>query len=390
MKQFLKILPLVFLVPVIIIASCPVAFAAPTVYYPIASDKPTVTDYSGYVELLFEEKSSGGRFVTVLGWYYTPILNTSNDYYLYSDIPHFTLVYNNSEFKLGFSASEGLSGNISFLTVDTSSQVYFSTSVVPDDGSENFYTVTYGSDYALVGIHYYGNFDKVIDSSSYDIGTEFYVTYGSDTVISYGINQLISGMYSIIDLLDNESYKDQLDTIISNLNSIDTSIDDFKAAYQTGLTQLFSWFRFMLNDLDALVQNTDEIESKLDGLATLLTNIENWVYYIYEYTLYIYDELLTVNTKLQQILDILNVQGENGEKLTQPDNSDMDNYYDIENGLISGDTSDVGGAVDVQINQNAMSTIWDIVERAVNSNPKVFGMIITILSLGIIALILGR
>lgn len=390
MKQFMKILPLVFLVPVIIIASCPVAFAAPTVYYPIASDKPTVTDYSGYVELLFENKSTGQRFVTVVGWFFTPYMNSSpTDFYETYDKPFLTIVRNESQFRLGISTQDGVSGNMSFLHVNTGSEIFFGYMDIPDDEATYYYPVSYGTEFRLVGMHYYGDFADVnVDNALSN--EEFYVTYGSDTVISYGLNQLISGMYSIIDLLDNESYKDQLDTIISNLNSIDTSIDDFKDAYQTGLTQLFSWFRFMLNDLDSLVQNTDEIEGKLDGLATILTNIENWVYYIYEYTLYIYDELLTVNTKLQQILNILNVQGENGEKLTQPDNSDMDNYYDIENGLISGDTSDVGGAVDVQINQNAMATIWDFVERAVNSNPKVFGMIITILSLGIIALILGR
>lgn len=375
---------------VILFSMCPISvFAAPTVYYPIASDKPPVNEYSGYVELLFENNSSGQRFVTVLGWTFTPYVNTSAEHYATSDKPLLTIVRNESQFRLGVASQEYVSGCMSFITIDSGSQLYFGVVEIADDESTFYYNVTYGSDYSLVGMHYYGDFTDVNVSNALP-NEEFYVTYGSDTVISYGLNQVISGIYSMIDLLDNESYAGQLGDILSKLNSIDSSITDFKSAYEAGLTQLFGLFRGVINNLETLVYYTDELETKLDEIWELLFNIYNSVSNIEYYMPYVYGELLDIDTKLQLILDILNASGDNGEKLTQPDNSDMDNYYDLENGLINNDSADVGDTVDVSLNQNAMNVIWGLVERGLNSNSKVIGMVITVLALGIVALILGR
>lgn len=389
MKQLLKIFPLVFLVPVIIVASCPVAFAAPDTYYQIASDKPTVTDYSGYVELLFESKSTGQRFVTVLSWHFTPTLNTSSEFYQTSDKPILTIVRNSEQFRLGVSTNDGVSGNMSFLTIDSGSQLYFGFISVPDDAATYYYPVSYGSGYALVGMHYYGDFSSIqVDNSLSN--AEFYVTYGADTVISHGINQLISGVYSLIDAVGQEQYAEQLQSIIDKLNNIDSSVDGFRQEYKTGLTQLFSWFRLFAEDLDALVQNSEDIEALLrDEVILYLISIDTWLYSINDWTMNTYLELYEIHSIVQSILDILNAQGENGEKLTEPNTGGFSDLENAEGELLDKNVN-VDSAVNVQINQNAMNVIWDFVQRAFDSNAKVFGMVLTILSLGLIALILGR
>lgn len=391
MKRFTKLILCIISVCCIFVSICPIsAFAVPDIYYQIASDKPTVTDYSGYVELLFESKSTGQRFVTVLSWHFTPTLNTSSEFYLTSDKPILTIVRNSEQFRLGVSTNDGVSGNMSFLTIDSGSQLYFGYISVPDDAATYYYPVSYGSNYALVGMHYYGDFSSIqVDNSLSN--AEFYVTYGADTVISHGINQLISGVYSLIDAVGEEQYAEQLQSILDKLNSIDSSVDGFRQEYKTGLTQLFSWFRLFVDDLDALVQNSEDIEDLIrDEVVIYLMSIDTWLYSINDWTMNTYLELFEIHSIVQSILDTLNAQGENGEKLTQPDNSDMDNYYDVENGLIGNGSGDVNGAVNVQVNQNAMSVIWDLVENALNSHSKVIGMVLTILALGIVALILGR
>lgn len=371
---------------VILVSMCPISvYAAPEVYYSIASDKPTVTEYSGYVELLFEHKTSGQRFVTVLGWFFTPSVNTSSDLYSVSDKPILRLYRDSQFFRLGIQTESGVTGNMSFIMIDTSSQVVFNVLPIPDDNNESFQRVDYGSSYSLIGMHYYGSFDMVTESGSDD---EFYVTYGSDTVISYGLNQVISALYSIIELMPDTDYTSQLDDIISQLNSLDTSLESFHTDVKTVLNQLQSTTIAILRNLETIVQNTDEVEGLLTDVFDILSFMYSSLLNIEYYVPYIFDELAHINSKLQQILNILNSKGES--EYSEVDTSNLNNYYDSENSLLNDDNVDVSGAIDVQINQQAMSTIWDLVDRFLNVNPKVIGAVITILSLGILALILGR
>ena len=394
MNRITKVFFCIISVLIVIVSMCPIpAFAAPDIYFPVASDKPVVNDYSGYVELLYEIKNSGQQFVVVLGWTFTPRLNTSNDFYIVNDKPILTIVRNESQFRLGISTASGCSGYMSFITtydVASGSDVYFGVMEIPDDEATYYYNFTLGSNYKLVGMHYYGDFQNLQIGNALD-NDEFYVVYGSDVVVTYGLNQLISGMYALIEATGQETYKDELDSIISSLNSIDSSVDGFREEYNLHYTQMLSWFRHFLTNLESLVENTDELEGKLDDLYSILENIYFSVFNIEMWMPDIVMLLGDIDSKLLNIIQLLSVKSDiPDEKLTQPDNSDMDNYYEIENGLINGDSADVGNAVNVQINQNAMTVIWNLVERALNSHSKIIGMVLTILSLGIIALILGR
>lgn len=61
-----------------------------------------------------------------------------------------------------------------------------------------------------------------------------------------------------------------------------------------------------------------------------------------------------------------------------------------DNLLKPGKDLDVEGALDVSIDPNAAKFIWDTVELFVASNESIFTLVIAMLSLGVVALILGR
>lgn len=371
---------------VILVSMCPISVsAAPDSYYSISCDKPTVNDYSGYVELLFEHKTSGHNFVTVLSWCFTPISQSSDS--VFTDRPLLHIVRNASQFRIGIESAEGVFGNMSYMSCDTGSQIDLSNYTVYDDESIFYHNVTYGTDYNLIGMHYYGDFVSVSDSSGLG-NEEFYVTYAEDSVISFGLNQIISGLYSLIDSIDSDAYKTQLDTIISNLNSFEGSFDEFVSYYKTQMTEILRLTNSVLDKLDTLIENTDNVEGLLEAISVTLSQLEMYMFDVWLEQFTHTSELQSVNQKLQTIIEILQSKGESD--LTQPDTSNLDGYYDIENSLLDDSNIDPSQVLNIELNQNALSAIWNLVDRVLNVNPKVFGAVIIILALGILALILGR
>lgn len=371
---------------VVLVSMCPIpAYAAADTYYSIACDKPTVTEYSGYVELLFEHKTSGYRFVTVLSWFFTPISKSSDS--VFTDRPLFHIVRNQSQFRLGIESAEGVYGNLSLMSCDTGSQIGLSNYTVYDDESVFYHNVTYSTDYNLVGMHYYGDFVSVSDSSVLG-NAEFYVTYAEDSVISYGLNQVISALYSLIAVTNSDAYKTQLDTIISNLNSFEGSFEEFEAYYKTQMGELLSLTNSVLGKLDTIIQNTGDTVAILEAMSGTLIQLEMYATEIWYEMFNQTAELQALNQKLQTIIEILQSKGESD--LTQPDTSNLDGYYDVEQSLLDDSNVDPSQVLNIELNENALSAIWNLVDRVLNVNPKVFGAVIIILALGILALILGR
>lgn len=109
--------------------------------------------------------------------------------------------------------------------------------------------------------------------------------------------------------------------------------------------------------LDILIQNTDEVEDLLYQLIELLE---------------------TNNLPKQDIVgdtdDVLNEQEDIKGEIT---NNNLTPEEFEEN-------------LEFEIDTSANSTIWNLVERCLNTNAKVFGLAITALSCGVIKLIFGR
>mgnify|MGYP003301085992 CR=1 FL=1 len=373
-------------VVVILVSMCPIsAFAAPDTYYFKSFSKPTVNDYSGYVELLFEDSVSGSRWVSVLSWYFTPISQSSDS--VFTDRPLLHLVRNASQFRLGIESAEGVFGNMCFTFFDANTNIQLSNYTVYDDESIFYHNVTYGTAYKLIGIHYYGDFVSVNDSSGLG-NEEFYVTYAEDSVICYGINQLISGLYALIDLTDSDAYSSQLEEIISSLNSFEGSFEEFESFYKEQITSLLTIFNDQLSKLEKIVENTDYLVGTVDNILYWLYDMEWYFKDWYGVSVDSLSVLRSIDSKLNTIIEILNQKTDT--EFTTEDPTQFDEYYDVENSLLDNDNVNVSDVVNVEVNQNALTVIWDYVERSLNSHGKVFGMVLTILSLGIIALILGR
>lgn len=373
---------------VILVSMCPIsAFAAPDSYYYFPYSRPTVTPYSGYVELLFEDVSSGYTFVDVISWFFTPYVDTSVSTFVPSDRPEVRFVRNESQFRLGLTTQPGVSGNVSYVRVDTMGNHNFGYMDIPDDDGIRYFNFNWGSNFELIGVHYYGDFTS-FDNTDTFVNEEFYVTYGDESVFAYGLNQVISALYSLIDITDSDAYKTQLDTIISNLNSFEGSFDEFVSYYKTQMTDILRLTNLILDKLDTLIDQTDDVEGFLEAISVTLSQLEMYMFDVWLEQFTHTSELQAVNQKLQTIIEILQSKGESD--LTQPDTSNLDGYYDIENSLLDDSNIDPSQVLNIELNQNALSAIWNLVDRVLNVNPKVFGAVIIILALGILALILGR
>lgn len=93
------------------------------------------------------------------------------------------------------------------------------------------------------------------------------------------------------------------------------------------------------------------------------------------------------DTTAQEIID-----GINGEDIPQTpvDDSKVEDYESKEEGLIDKDSLDKIDDIEIAIDSNSNLFIWNIVENILNTHELIFSMIITLLSIGVIKLILNR
>lgn len=94
------------------------------------------------------------------------------------------------------------------------------------------------------------------------------------------------------------------------------------------------------------------------------------------------------NQNAQNIQDGINNSDYNGTT-EQPDSTDFNSYEQKEQQLEQMATADMT-AVNVGLDGNTSNWIWTIINRILNTNPIIMGFYITILSLGVVKLILRR
>lgn len=94
------------------------------------------------------------------------------------------------------------------------------------------------------------------------------------------------------------------------------------------------------------------------------------------------------NERLDQIHDDL-TSGELDDD-TPVDDDKMNDYQDAEDALIDSDSLDLIDGVEISIDLESNKFIWDLVTRILQTHTLVMGLVITMLSLGIVKLILNR
>lgn len=161
------------------------------------------------------------------------------------------------------------------------------------------------------------------------------------------------------------------------------------------LLKIENHFVMMLSKMDLSNEQLAEAVSKLneiyDTCISISGTLADFVYFYWEeFTYYqLPEQFNAVCSRLDTIIRLLNKKGETEQ--TTVDSSKVDEYLDIEQSLVNNDEAESAlNEFDISIDGQAYSFIWDFITDCFNSHAEVFGLVITILTLGIIALILNR
>lgn len=344
----------------VVVAVCMFASMCPTFAYAaddykifdIPMNVPLVDDSHSYIEFLIKQKDK--EFYMSYVYYYNLSFffnNSEEAAVLPTDdiiLQFFTVTDSSATLTIRFvdirySCFMGLGVmNSSGTHYYDSDYFYYDSS-----GSDYSYSISFGDDWEIVGYHLNGDFFRVTDSLTSSI--EFSNVYADDIPIYQTMLELISQIAILHS--DNTEALNKLDLILSRC----TSIQEILNSIYYDFSDLF----FMLDDeLLSILDAVDELEGNTDEIEGLL----------------------------QQILDALNVKGES--QFSEVDRSELDQYYEAESKLMT--RVDVSGAMNIDINQNALTFCWNTVETFLNSNGKILTAVFVVLSIGLIAMFLGR
>lgn len=343
MKKSVKCAVLSVLMVCVFVFSLPLtAFAADN--YKMNINEPAKSDNQGYI-LLLVEGSSGSRQVHCISWTLMP-LDVSGTSNVGSDDLSMNISVNTSTDTVSFFGyCSNNNGSIKYscgfgrcLSGDSARTSFWS--VFGLDSLDTAYTYSLGSTQNIIGYQIYGDGIQYYSDLGNNNNVPFTVSWGNDSNYSSILTQMLAQMY--IDA-DNDA------TIISQLN-----------------------------ELLGHAQTAEE----------LLVSIEYFVEVISNNTLVI--KLRT--SEIRDLLkEIVNASGES--TFEEPSTESISDYNKAEDELVSGaeDTSDIESQIeDFEIDAEASGKIWDIITQFFNCHPRIMGLVIGILCLGIIALILNR
>lgn len=310
-------------------------------------NEPAKGDNQGYI-LLFTESAAGNRSVVCISWTLLPIYTDAN------------VTYNASEMMIDIS--------------NTSNVIHFI------GRSHGNYQMSAGFGRCLSGESRRTTFWDVWDNS---IGVSYDYNLGTNTVLGYQCYG--NGVVTSHDLGDNNN----LPFTVSwgSDNHITSKLTELIAL----ATQMCDNDEKLLAELDKILSDTSSIDENTDELEALCANILSWLARMDARLKDIQGYTYTTVQRLDTIISILKGQGES--TFEEPNTEGISEYDKAEDELVSGaeDTSDIESQIeDFEIDANASGKIWDIITQFFNCHPKIMGLVIGILCLGIIALILNR
>ncbi len=100
------------------------------------------------------------------------------------------------------------------------------------------------------------------------------------------------------------------------------------------------------------------------------------------------DTINAINNAIQSLID--SMKEGNLKDDTPVDDSGLNDYEDKESGLVDDDALDNINNVDISLDTNTSKFFWDTFTRIINTNSLIYGLIISVLSIGIVKLILNR
>lgn len=325
-------------------SSCPIAFASDSEIFYVNISKPTVSNNSGYFEMLWQNNTTGSQFVSVDYFTFTPFTNGSSEFLSSADQLLTKLTVSSSEVLFNISVPEYVWGYYSLVSIDSRGEYSITAHPLSDDGGSVTYRASRNG-YTLVGFRYYGN---VSDCTNYLSSNEvFYVSYSEDTVLNFHLADIITSLNSISSSIgdSNSEIKSSLDTLVSDLNSFEGSFEEFVAYYKTQMGELLNLIDSFLDKFDTLIENTDDVELYLENTYYLIESVESYCRDIYYEITEFRPILNRIDSKLQTIIDLLNA-GKNEPTLKNPNESIDSAFNDV-----SGWFGEIDGFGD-QLEQN--------------------------------------
>lgn len=354
---------------------------------------PYVSNTTGYVAIKGERTDlNNAEQAFILYYQISPIYNATSGYE--SDNPLFVVedIYSNA-FYFNVRGDAFQSYHISVIVMHQDGTVQ---SVLSDDFENDFVdgVFYFNSSFRITNIDVHGNIDRSALESDYPafdyIFTEdkyeyMYLLSIFNVLVEYGeleddelelLQSLVTSNQSVESILKEikSTFSDKLDTIINDnvefkakladainyLSSIDSTTSSIRAFLRTFCEECLDLLWLLDDDLLNIWGSVDDLEDYTDEIEVLL----------------------------QELIDYL--QPDTDVNVSKVDTSNLDSYFEAENSLLNNDNVDVSNAVKVEIDQQAMVVIWDKLQAILDLNPKVFGLIITVLSISVVALILGR
>lgn len=250
--------------------------------------------------------------------------------------------------------------------------------VAPVSGTSSY--IWYVNDYSTDPV-YFG-----VMLSCYGIG----IDTESWSPPSYTLNSTFTIYY---DAYTMDDLMDELYTVLTNIYSTDTQMLSYLKSIYTSVDTVETKLSSLITIGNSLVSNTDELEELLSDIDMNTDELEALLDTCNSCLDNILTELEEQTTWLEKIynalIEFLGLEGEETmEEMPDDDMSDMTVMEDELLGNASAD--DLSDNLSVSIDSDSSAFIWDIINSLVTANSTVFGGFISVLSLGIVALILGR
>ncbi len=227
-----------------------------------------------------------------------------------------------------------------------------------------------------------------ITNMSVYTGTLLDTAYYNQYYDAYGTMQLINvnawnNEYEVIGFgVSNQIFLDDIiyyqnESAITVLNNILNELKNQASSNVTGAINVQT--QKIEEQLKQQQVKQDATNSKLDSANSKLDSTNSKL-----------DDANKKQDETNKKLDDMNNADISAQDKEQPDSSKYDDFKDTEDSLIDMTKQADMGSIDIGIDGNSSSFIWDTLTSFIQSHSAVFGMFIAILSIGIIKLALGR
>lgn len=267
------------------------------------------------------------------------------------------------------------------------------------------------------------NFSELKTSTyhSFDGGSPFYLR--ADFLVSFSDNSALDESYKATTFygryalcMDNSHSAGWSEQYADDVWFYKTSIPcKYYGSSYTGGTITFANFKMLYSSLtynnggyqyvgSSIIGTSLYGNTSINFLGFDISNTPFPAYSIDDYIIKQNDSILTYyNSNIEKQNEILDSQNKTNSKLddikdmdapesatTKPDDSDYQNYENAQ-GSLTDKISDIDtDNVNIAIDPSSSNFIFDTMNKLIKSNPLIFTMFITILSIGIIKLGLGR